>query len=822
MKKKIMVGVLIIIGLIWNVKFGEATITVSGTQSGTWLLTNSPYIVTGTVTVESGTTLIIESGVIVKFATNTSLINYGTLLAIGTPDGTITFTSNKSILSPGDWNSIKFSGASAKGTISYCKIRYAKQSVYIENATGIVITHNYIHDNKGDDGLSGNSGQPGEVGAGIYLYASTNNIITQNIIWNNQGGVGGFAGNYGLGGTGGIGVGIFLFSSSNNDIATNTIYSNQGASGGNVSHQGSGGEGGNGVGVYLSSSGTNTIRSNVIYNNQGGEGGSSDSVSSGGKGGMGIGIYLESSINNIITLNTISINQGGEGGQGGSNGASGNAYGIYIDSNSLNNTIDPSNTYNNEPIHYYYGMSGVSIRNETLIGSSTTNIGKIVLINCTDFIIQNNIISNSKGENGASELEYTPGESGKIGVGIYILSSSNNTIKSNIIRNIQGGQGGGGGFNSSGGEGGIGAGIYLSSYSKNNTVENNTIYNIQGGRGGGGTSYGSGGKGGIGVGIYLCLHSNTNIIRGNILLDNIGGKGGRVYEMGSGGEGGIGTGIYLFSSASNNIGSNTIYNNQGGQGGSGGYGILEGRGGMGIGIYLVSNNNNITNSNTIRDNQGGPGNPNGDGIGIYCKSSVISNLIYNNIYNNQTYNIQTDGTQTAKYNWWGGDPPATYTFSGNIDYEPWLKGTYTGAKITLVSPSSGTIGVIVTIEGMGYDPTETIRINFGTTMSITTTTTNVYGIFSTIFTVNIQRYGTVSITATGLKSLISKEDLFNLISATRLEIEPESKIVTKWDEFGLDIWLKDVVNLAGLDVFLDFDHNRLEVLDDNPAEEGIQ
>ncbi|MEW6609970.1 MAG: dockerin type I domain-containing protein, partial [bacterium] len=38
----------------------------------------------------------------------------------------------------------------------------------------------------------------------------------------------------------------------------------------------------------------------------------------------------------------------------------------------------------------------------------------------------------------------------------------------------------------------------------------------------------------------------------------------------------------------------------------------------------------------------------------------------------------------------------------------------------------------------------------------------------------------------------------------------------------LDIWLKDVVNLAGLDVFLDFDHNRLEVLDDNPAEEGIQ
>ncbi|MEW6097225.1 MAG: hypothetical protein AB1567_12005, partial [bacterium] len=79
MGKRIIIGILIMIGLICNVRSLEATITVSGTQSGSWLATNSPYIVTGTVTVANKTTLTIESGVIVKFATNTLLIIYGTL-----------------------------------------------------------------------------------------------------------------------------------------------------------------------------------------------------------------------------------------------------------------------------------------------------------------------------------------------------------------------------------------------------------------------------------------------------------------------------------------------------------------------------------------------------------------------------------------------------------------------------------------------------------------------------------------------------------------------------------------------------------------------
>jgi len=130
MSKKIKWGVyLSVIATLFRVGIGHA-MEVSGTQTGIWNLTGSPYIVTSTVTVPSGETLIIESKVEVRFASNTGIVSYGTLTAVGAPDGTITFTSNESIPSPGDWNSIKFNRGNAKGTISYCEIMYC-QTGYI-------------------------------------------------------------------------------------------------------------------------------------------------------------------------------------------------------------------------------------------------------------------------------------------------------------------------------------------------------------------------------------------------------------------------------------------------------------------------------------------------------------------------------------------------------------------------------------------------------------------------------------------------------------------------------------------------------------------
>ncbi|MEW6620722.1 MAG: cohesin domain-containing protein [bacterium] len=146
----------------------------------------------------------------------------------------------------------------------------------------------------------------------------------------------------------------------------------------------------------------------------------------------------------------------------------------------------------------------------------------------------------------------------------------------------------------------------------------------------------------------------------------------------------------------------------------------------------------------------------------------------------------------------------------------------TGGRIYILTPISGTVGTIITLSGNGYGINEDIVIHFGTIRSIATSIASDAGTFSTTFTFPLMVRGTKTVTAKGMKTQVEEEALFNVLGSTRLEIKPESKIVTKGDEFGLDIWLKDVVNLAGLDVFLDFDHNRLEVLGDNPVEEGIQ
>ncbi|MEW6103622.1 MAG: right-handed parallel beta-helix repeat-containing protein [bacterium] len=319
--RKSIFGILMALGF-WVCKIAWAETYVSGNVSGNWTTAGSPYIVTADATVQNGTSLTIDPNVEVRFATNTSLICYGTLNAIGTPLGTITFTSDQAIHTPGHWKWIKLSGSGANGSqIKYCDIGYAKQAACLENASKIAITNNFIHDNKGDDGWVS---QLQQTGCGIYLSNSNNSIIGTNTIKNNQGGQGGAGGWAGSGGSGGIGCGIYFSNSSNNTISGNTISNSIG---------GQGGTGGNGGG-------------------------------SGGSGGIGIGICLSNSTNNTILGNTISNNPGGQGGsgfQGSSGGASGQGYGIYIEPNSYNNTITITNTYNTEPIHYYYNQSGITI-----------------------------------------------------------------------------------------------------------------------------------------------------------------------------------------------------------------------------------------------------------------------------------------------------------------------------------------------------------------------------------------------------------------------------------------------------------------------------
>jgi len=166
------------------------------TQDTVWTLTDSPFVVSKDVTVDLNATLTIEPGVEVRFGGKFSLIVNGTLIATGTQDNMITFTSNKDQPGAGDWNAIEFHGAE-QSTLAYCSVKYAINGTTIENGkveiknceisdnqNGIYITgvnQASIHDNTiklNADGilLAGNS-------------TSGVNIRQNNVLSNTQSGI---------------------------------------------------------------------------------------------------------------------------------------------------------------------------------------------------------------------------------------------------------------------------------------------------------------------------------------------------------------------------------------------------------------------------------------------------------------------------------------------------------------------------------------------------------------------------------------------------------------------------------------------------------
>ena len=93
-----------------------AQVAGSISQDTVWTQADSPYEVTGDVTVQVGATLDIEPGVVVQFRSGTGISVRGQLTADGTPDARIRF---ERVAGGGKWDGLSFLNTLSENRISY-------------------------------------------------------------------------------------------------------------------------------------------------------------------------------------------------------------------------------------------------------------------------------------------------------------------------------------------------------------------------------------------------------------------------------------------------------------------------------------------------------------------------------------------------------------------------------------------------------------------------------------------------------------------------------------------------------------------------------
>ncbi|HHD82922.1 MAG TPA: right-handed parallel beta-helix repeat-containing protein, partial [Bacteroidetes bacterium] len=120
---------------------------VSGNQSGTWLLTNSPYFVIGDVTIPTGNSLVIEPGVLVEVQGNYRITAEGYITAQGTISDSIKFYG----LGTTTWEGIRLEDETNQSTFDYCRISNTDGTngygIHSVNAQ-VIIQGSYFYDHR--------------------------------------------------------------------------------------------------------------------------------------------------------------------------------------------------------------------------------------------------------------------------------------------------------------------------------------------------------------------------------------------------------------------------------------------------------------------------------------------------------------------------------------------------------------------------------------------------------------------------------------------------------------------------------------------------
>ena len=214
--EKRMIKFIIFLLIVFSTGLLLAQTNVEGDVSGTWITANSPYNVIGDLEVPNGQTLTIEPGVSVEFMDYYSFTIYGKLVAIGTENDSILFTSGQMTPNPDDWEYIKFEDSSDDNSIiSYAKIEYANYGIWCDSSSPSIsnntISNNYYYGilckYSSSPSISNNTiSNNNYYGISCSYYSSPS--ISNNTISNN---------NY---------SGIYCYYSSSPSISNNTISNN--------------------------------------------------------------------------------------------------------------------------------------------------------------------------------------------------------------------------------------------------------------------------------------------------------------------------------------------------------------------------------------------------------------------------------------------------------------------------------------------------------------------------------------------------------------------------------------------------------------------
>ena len=163
------------------------------THDTDWTLVDNPFIISDNITVVSGATLTIEPGVQVRFGQDFSIIVNGGIVADGTVDRPILFTSNNLNAITGDWGTILINGAQ-QSSITNCTIEYGTSGITLQSGS-LNLQNNIITSNMNGTVVNGGSAtiennmMVNNTACGINIVGGSQVTVENNTISSNGDGV---------------------------------------------------------------------------------------------------------------------------------------------------------------------------------------------------------------------------------------------------------------------------------------------------------------------------------------------------------------------------------------------------------------------------------------------------------------------------------------------------------------------------------------------------------------------------------------------------------------------------------------------------------